>query len=76
MVDIIRTMKPYAKVPLIAKPNAGKPRLENGVTIFDMDSESFASYAEELVEAGVNALGGCCGTTPEYIKRVGEKAKA
>jgi 5-methyltetrahydrofolate--homocysteine methyltransferase len=76
MVDIIRKMKPYAKVPLIAKPNAGKPRLENGVTIFDMDSESFASYAEELVEAGVNALGGCCGTTPEYIKRVGEKAKS
>lgn len=72
MVDIIKQLKPYAKVPLIAKPNAGKPRLEDGITIFDMDAESFASYTEELVEAGVNILGGCCGTTPEYIKRVGE----
>lgn len=72
MVDIIRQMKPYAKVPLIAKPNAGKPRLENGRTVFDMDPESFASYAEALAEVGVNALGGCCGTTPEHIKRVSE----
>ncbi len=72
MVDIVKQMKPYAKVPLIAKPNAGKPRLKNGVTIFDMDSESFSSYTEELVEAGVNALGGCCGTTPDYIRRVKE----
>jgi len=75
MVDIIRKMKPYAKVPLIAKPNAGKPRLENGATVYDMDAESFAAYTEELIEAGVNALGGCCGTTPEYIRRVGEIAK-
>ena len=72
MVDIIRQMKPYAKVPLIAKPNAGKPRLENGRTVFDMDPESFASYAEVLVEAGANALGGCCGTTPEHIRKVAE----
>ncbi len=72
MVEIISQMKPYAKVPLIAKPNAGKPRLQNGRTVFDMDPESFASYAEALVEAGANALGGCCGTTPEYIKSVAE----
>lgn len=72
MVDIIKQMKPYAKVPLIAKPNAGKPRLEDGATIFDMDAESFASYTEELVAAGVNAIGGCCGTTPDYIKKVEE----
>lgn len=73
MVNIITQMKPYAKVPLIAKPNAGKPRLENGVTVFDMDAESFAAYTQELIEAGVNAIGGCCGTTPAYIKSLGEK---
>ena len=76
MVEIIRKMKPYAKVPLIVKPNAGKPRLENGVTVYDMDAESFAAYTEELVGAGANALGGCCGTTPGYIRRVGEIAKS
>lgn len=76
MVDLIARMKPYAKVPLIAKPNAGKPRLEKGRTLFDMDAETFASYTSALVEAGVNGLGGCCGTTPEYIEKIVAEAKA
>ncbi|NLU51528.1 MAG: dihydropteroate synthase [Clostridiaceae bacterium] len=75
MVEIISKMKPYAKVPLVAKPNAGKPRFKKGKTVFDMDAESFASYAEALVEAGANALGGCCGTTPEYIEKLAEATK-
>lgn len=70
MVDIIKQMKPYAKVPLIAKPNAGKPRLVDGVTVFDMDPEGFGAYTEDLIEAGVNAVGGCCGTTPDFIKKL------
>lgn len=74
MVDIIAIMKPYAKVPLIAKPNAGKPRLENGKTVFEMDAESFASYTEALIKAGANCLGGCCGTTPDYIQKMVEIA--
>ena len=68
MVGLIAQMKPYAKVPLVAKPNAGKPHLENGRTVFDMDSDNFSSYTEALIEAGVNIVGGCCGTTPDYIK--------
>jgi 5-methyltetrahydrofolate--homocysteine methyltransferase len=75
MIEIISKIKPYAKVPLIAKPNAGKPRLENGKTVFDMDADSFSAFAIPLVEAGVNCLGGCCGTTPEYIRKVAEKVK-
>lgn len=72
MVDLISQMKPYARVPLVAKPNAGKPRLVNGKTVFDMDADSFAAYTKALIEAGVNGLGGCCGTTPEYIQKVYE----
>ena len=74
MVDILKAMKPYAKVPLIAKPNAGKPRLVDGNTVFNMDSDTFCSYAEALIGAGANALGGCCGTTPEYIRKLSETA--
>ena len=70
MVEIIKAMKPYAKVPLIVKPNAGKPRLVDGKTVFNMDANTFCSYAEALVGAGANALGGCCGTTPEYIRKL------
>ncbi|NMA67453.1 MAG: dihydropteroate synthase [Clostridiaceae bacterium] len=76
MVDIIAKMKPYSKVPLIAKPNAGKPRLESGNTVFDMDAEYFSSHCYALVEAGVNGIGGCCGTTPEYIKKINEIREA
>ena len=72
MMDIMAKMKPYAKVPLIAKPNAGTPRLENGETLFDISADSFTFYARPLVEVGANGLGGCCGTTPDYIRRVEE----
>lgn len=70
MIKIIKAMKPYAKVPLIAKPNAGLPKLIDGKTQFDMSPEEFGSYVKEFVEAGVNLLGGCCGTSPLYIKEI------
>ena len=72
MVDILKLMKPYAKVPLIAKPNAGKPRLLSGKTVFDMKPDDFCSFAVPLLEAGANGLGGCCGTTPEYIRKLSD----
>ena len=67
MAEFIAAMKPYAKVPLLAKPNAGIPRLEGLKTVFDMDAKTFAGHARKLVSAGANLLGGCCGTTPEHI---------
>ncbi|HOJ63889.1 MAG TPA: homocysteine S-methyltransferase family protein [Spirochaetota bacterium] len=75
MLEVIKKMKPYAKVPLLAKPNAGLPKLIDGKTIFDMGPEKFSSFTEDFVKAGVNLFGGCCGTSPEYIKLVYEKAK-
>jgi len=73
MLEFIRTMKPYAKVPLIAKPNAGLPKLVDGVSVFDMDAGNFGSYAADFVEAGVNLFGGCCGTSPEYIYEISSR---
>ncbi len=70
MVEIITKMKPYAKVPLMAKPNAGLPRLVDGVTVFDMEAKEFGSYAESFIKAGVNLIGGCCGTSPDYIREL------
>lgn len=68
IVEIVKAMKPYAKVPIIAKPNAGMPKLVNNKTIFDMSEYKFASYTNKLIKAGACLIGGCCGTTPEYIK--------
>ena len=67
MVEFLAAMKPYATVPLLAKPNAGMPRLEGLKTIFDMDAKTFASYARKLMASGATLLGGCCGTTPDHI---------
>ena len=56
-------------VPLMAQPNAGIPVLKGGETVFPATPEEMAAYVPRLVEAGVRVLGGCCGTTPEHIKR-------
>ncbi len=76
MIPIIEEMKKYAVVPLIAKPNAGLPKIdENGKNYFDMDADTFADFMEKLAQAGAVILGGCCGTTPEYIKKIKKKIK-
>ncbi|NLD91140.1 MAG: dihydropteroate synthase [Fibrobacter sp.] len=67
MAQVIAAMKPYATVPLLAKPNAGMPKLVDGVTKFDMSPETFGNHAPLLVESGAAILGGCCGTAPSYI---------
>lgn len=57
-----------ASVPVVLKPNAGLPHVENGETVFDVTVEEFANEVASLVKAGVRVVGGCCGTTPEYIR--------
>ncbi len=62
-------------IPTSFKPNAGIPKVENGKTVFDISADEFASEVKEMVERGVRLVGGCCGTTPEYISRVSEAIK-
>jgi 5-methyltetrahydrofolate--homocysteine methyltransferase len=74
MSEIISSMASVTHIPIIAKPNAGMPYLnEEGVTCYDMDATEFASEMEVLVNAGAVILGGCCGTTPEFIKKIHDK---
>ncbi|MCI8327289.1 MAG: dihydropteroate synthase, partial [Lachnospiraceae bacterium] len=68
MVPLIKEMAKVAQVPILAKPNAGMPELEDGVTVYKMGPEEFAETAKSLVEAGASILGGCCGTTPAHIR--------
>ncbi|MFP4467313.1 MAG: homocysteine S-methyltransferase family protein, partial [Candidatus Goldiibacteriota bacterium] len=75
MVDIIAEIKPYAHIPVFAKPNAGMPRLVNNESVFDMKAEEFAAFAHDFVSAGANLFGGCCGTDPEYIRIISRKLK-
>lgn len=75
MIPIVRQMKEYAEIPILAKPNAGLPVLVQGETIYPMSPEEFASYGPAFVEAGAGMLGGCCGTTPEHIRCLTESVK-
>lgn len=68
MLPIVRELTEIATVPVIVNPNAGLPRNENGITVFDVGPEEFASYMEKIASLGVHVLGGCCGTTPEHIR--------
>ena len=65
-----------ASVPVILKPNAGLPKSINGKTVFDVTAESFSDEVADLMQKGVRVAGGCCGTTPEYIKALTEKTCA
>ena len=71
----LEKMKNYAKIPLIAKPNAGMPKLIDGNSVFDMKAEDFKEEMMGLIEAGASVVGGCCGTTPEYIRLLNEGCK-
>ncbi len=68
MLKVIKRIKPLADIPLVAKPNAGMPAMVDGITVFPMGEAEFSSYAEAFRDAGVNLMGGCCGTTPLHIK--------
>lgn len=67
MLEQIRRLSPYARVPLLAKPNAGLPEMVDGRAVYHCPPEEFASYTRALAEAGVRVFGGCCGTTPAHI---------
>ena len=75
MVDAVKVMAEYACVPLVVKPNAGLPFLQDGVTCYDMDAESFSEAMMPLVDVGATVLGGCCGTTPQHIQKLVSRLK-
>ena len=67
--SVIRTLKNTCSLPVIAKPNAGMPKIsDSGEAVYSMESGEFAQHMERLVEAGASLIGGCCGTTPEFIE--------
>ncbi|MBQ6701453.1 MAG: homocysteine S-methyltransferase family protein [Clostridia bacterium] len=64
-----------ASVPVVLKPNAGLPKVVEGKTVFDITPDEFSDEVADLVKSGVRVMGGCCGTTPEYIKLLNEKTE-
>jgi methionine synthase / methylenetetrahydrofolate reductase(NADPH) len=70
MLDAMERVRALTTLPIVAQPNAGIPRSVEGRNIYLCSPEYMASYARKFVAAGVNLVGGCCGTTPEHIKEM------
>lgn len=66
----VRKIKEAVQIPVIAKANAGHPEQENGRTVYKMTAETYAKHANKLLDADVDLIGGCCGTTPEFIREL------
>ena len=75
LLPVINEYLKYSSLPVIFKPNAGLPSVENGKTTFDLSAIDFASQVASAVKKGVRVVGGCCGTTPEYISELFTKIK-
>ena len=75
MKGIVEALLKVSSLPVIVNPNAGLPRSENGVTLYDIDGDRFAQVMEEIARMGACFLGGCCGTTPEHIQKTVGRCK-
>lgn len=72
-IKICSELKNASNLPVWIKPNAGLPDFKDGRIIYNTTPEEFASYIPALIKAGANFIGGCCGTNPEFIKKIKEK---
>ena len=70
MAELISKMREVTSLPLIAQPNAGKPKMSDGHTIFDMSPSEFTQGIKQCLIAGAQFVGGCCGTSPDHIAAV------
>ncbi len=75
LVKLAKTLAQYSTLPISFKPNAGMPKLINRETIFPGTAKEFVKNCEKAYFSGVNLIGGCCGTTPEFIKELAKKLK-
>ena len=72
MLGLVQAFRKATPAPLIFQPNAGSPRLVQGKEVYDQTAEEFAKLSAPLREAGANILGACCGSNPEFIRRLAE----
>ena len=70
MEGVVKRMCAVSSTPVIAKPNAGLPEEREGKTVYSLGADEFARDVANLIRAGARVVGGCCGTTPEYISKI------
>lgn len=70
MLDLAKLLRDSAALPVLCQPNAGNPGIRERMPVYDQAPEEFAEHAAELLECGASAVGGCCGTTPNFIRLI------
>jgi 5-methyltetrahydrofolate--homocysteine methyltransferase len=75
MKTVMEQISRYSPLPLICQPNAGIPALENNKTIFNVTAGEFVDFMEDIYKLGVSILGSCCGSTPEFTRRLARRFK-
>lgn len=75
LAPVVEELLNATSLPIIVKPNAGLPKWDGERTTFDIDETTFAESMQAFVEKGVGVIGGCCGTTPNYIRALTEKTQ-
>ena len=75
MVPLVKRMLEVSSLPVIVNPNAGLPRVQDGVTVYDVSPKEFAGHMTEIAKLGAHIMGGCCGTTPDHISKMIEMTK-
>ncbi len=75
LMKIADELTEVSSIPIAIKPNAGLPKVVNGKTLFDFEAEEFSLLTAAMCKKGVRVVGGCCGTTPEFIAKISEKVK-
>ncbi len=68
--DIVDEIIKYSSIPIMIQPNAGLPTVKDGKTIYNIKPKEFAAFQRSIVEKGVRIVGGCCGTTDEFIREI------
>jgi 5-methyltetrahydrofolate--homocysteine methyltransferase len=77
MIGIVKEIRSANKtIPILIQANAGAPIYKDGKTVFPESAEQMASLVPDLIQAGANIIGGCCGTTPDHIRKMADKARS
>jgi 5-methyltetrahydrofolate--homocysteine methyltransferase len=74
-IEVVSQMRALTELPLVLYPNAGIPKLVGNRTVFEVSPKELIDELKASLEAGASILGGCCGTTPEYIEMLSDRIK-
>jgi 5-methyltetrahydrofolate--homocysteine methyltransferase len=75
MMELAKIMRDITTLPILCQPNAGRPAVKDGIPVYEQSPREYADDTMRILDAGINAVGGCCGTTPEFIRELSSRMR-